>query len=495
MRDKKIRKILVANRGEIARRIMRTCRKLDIRTVAIYSEADRYSPHVREADEAYLVGPAKAQESYLNSGKIIEIARACAADAIHPGYGFLSENATFAELAEANQITFIGPTPHAIRVMGNKITAKQAVIPFDVPLIPGSDHAIEDQKEGKELAQTIGYPVLIKAAAGGGGKGMRTVYTESEFDEAYDRAVSEAVTAFKDGSVMIEKYVTKPRHIEIQIIADNHGNVCHLFERECSIQRRHQKVIEEAPSSILSEAMRQSMGRAACDAARACNYSGVGTVEFLVDDENNFYFLEMNTRLQVEHPVTELITGLDLVEQQIRIAKGEKLSFVQEDLKINGHAIELRLYAEDSFNNFLPSTGVLNEYIEPTGKGIRVDAGYRKGDEISVYFDPLIAKLIVWGEDRNLAIQVMKAAIQQYQVSGLQTTLPFGAYVMNHPAFVTGNFDTGFVDKYYNSEEKAELEKSEAIVAAIVAEYLSKDRHSVRPVHIERPSAWRINTW
>jgi acetyl/propionyl-CoA carboxylase alpha subunit len=362
-------------------------------------------------------------------------------------------------------------------------------------MVPGTDGIVKDKAIAKSAAIDAGFPILIKAAAGGGGKGMRTVYTESEFDEAYDRAVSEAVTAFKDGSVMIEKYVTKPRHIEIQIIADNHGNVCHLFERECSIQRRHQKVIEEAPSSILSEAMRQSMGRAACDAARACNYSGVGTVEFLVDDENNFYFLEMNTRLQVEHPVTELITGLDLVEQQIRIAKGEKLSFVQEDLKINGHAIELRLYAEDSFNNFLPSTGVLNEYIEPTGKGIRVDAGYRKGDEISVYFDPLIAKLIVWGEDRNLAIQVMKAAIQQYQVSGLQTTLPFGAYVMNHPAFVTGNFDTGFVDKYYNSEVKAELEKNEAILAAIVAEYLSKDRHSVRPVHIERPSAWRINTW
>ncbi|MCC7150232.1 MAG: acetyl-CoA carboxylase biotin carboxylase subunit [Saprospiraceae bacterium] len=488
-------KILIANRGEIAVRVIKTCRKLGVKSVAVYSDADKLALHTTLADEGYHIGSNILSDSYLNAEKIIRVALESGAEAIHPGYGFLSENEDFARLVNDAGLIFIGPGPDAIRTMGNKLAAKEAVKAFNIPMVPGTDGIVKDKAIAKSAAIDAGFPILIKAAAGGGGKGMRTVYTESEFDEAYDRAVSEAVTAFKDGSVMIEKYVTKPRHIEIQIIADNHGNVCHLFERECSIQRRHQKVIEEAPSSILSEAMRQSMGRAACDAARACNYSGVGTVEFLVDDEKNFYFLEMNTRLQVEHPVTELITGLDLVEQQIRIAKGEKLSFVQEDLKINGHAIELRLYAEDSFNNFLPSTGVLNEYIEPTGKGIRVDAGYRKGDEISVYFDPLIAKLIVWGEDRNLAIQVMKAAIQQYQVSGLQTTLPFGAYVMNHPAFVTGNFDTGFVDKYYNSEVKAELEKNEAILAAIVAEYLSKNRHSVRPVHIERPSAWRINTW
>ncbi len=486
-------KILIANRGEIAVRVIRTCSKLGIKSVAVYSDADRLALHAKLADEAYYIGSNVLSDSYLNAEKIIKVALESGAEGIHPGYGFLSENDEFARLVQEAGLIFIGPNPDAIRTMGNKLAAKEAVKAFNIPMVPGTDGIVTDKTVAKSAAIAAGFPILIKAAAGGGGKGMRAVYAEEEFDEAYDRAVSEAVTAFKDGSVMIEKYVTKPRHIEIQIIADNHGNVCHLFERECSIQRRHQKVIEEAPSSILTESMRQAMGKAACDAARACNYSGVGTVEFLVDADMNFYFLEMNTRLQVEHPVTELITGLDLVEEQIKIAKGGKLSFSQEDMKIHGHALELRVYAEDSFNNFLPSTGVLKEYIEPHGDCIRVDSGYVEGDEISVYFDPLIAKLIVYAADRNQAIQRMIKAIQDYHIRGLQTTLSFGLYVMQHPAFVSGHFDTGFVEKYYNADDRAALEKEEAALAAIVAGFLQKSGHAAMSAHIEKPSLWRKN--
>ena len=452
MRDKKIRKILVANRGEIARRIMRTCRKLDIRTVAIYSEADRYSPHVREADEAYLVGPAKAQESYLNSGKIIEIARACAADAIHPGYGFLSENATFAELAEANQITFIGPTPHAIRVMGNKITAKQAVIPFDVPLIRGSDHAMADQKEGKDLAQTIGYPVLIKAAAGGGGKGMRIVEKAEDFDSQFERAVSEARAAFGDGSVFIEKFVQNPKHIEVQILADIHGHTIHLGERECSIQRRHQKVVEESPSPVVDDVLRQRLGEAAVQVAKACQYRGAGTVEFIYDGHDRFYFLEMNTRLQVEHPVTECVTGLDLVAWQSKIAEGAPLTVLQQDVKQRGHAIEFRVYAEDPFNQFLPNHGVLSTYTLPHGPGIRVDDAYVQGSEVGLFYDPMIAKLIAYGDDRQDAIEKLKKAVADYHITGVTTTLSFAPFLLNHPLFLSGNFNTQFIQDHFQAQ-------------------------------------------
>lgn len=487
-----MKKILIANRGEIAVRIIKTCKKLGIRSVAVYSEADASALHTRLADEAYDIGSNVLSDSYLNAEKIIDTALKAGADAIHPGYGFLSENEDFARKVVQAGVIFIGPSPEAIRTMGNKLAAKEAVKAFNIPMVPGTDGLITDKAVAREAAQRVGYPVLIKAAAGGGGKGMRVVHDDSEFDESYDRAVSEAVTAFKDGSVMIEKYVLKPRHIEIQVIADNFGNVCHLFERECSIQRRHQKVIEEAPSSVLTDEIRNAMGEAAVNTAKACHYTGVGTVEFLIDADLNFYFLEMNTRLQVEHPVTEMITGLDLVEEQIRIARGEALTFGQEDLTINGHAIELRIYAEDAFNDFLPSTGLLAEYTEPVGQYVRIDSGYEQGDEVSVFFDPLIAKLIVWGADRNKCIQEMKSAIDNFHIQGPLTTLPFGLFVADHAAFVSGDFDTSFVQRYFNTEIRSEMENAEARLAAVIADQLFKIMpEQVNTRHIHRLSAWR----
>ena len=391
-----MQKILVANRGEIALRVMKTAKKMGIKTVAIYTEADRNSPHVKFADEAVLIGENPSNKSYLLADKIIEVAKALGVDAIHPGYGFLSENADFALKAEKNKIIFIGPRSKAIQMMGDKLAAKDAVKGYNIPMVPGIDKAISDIGKAKEIANNIGYPILIKAAAGGGGKGMRIVENEKEFESQMERAISEATSAFGDGSVFIEKYVSSPRHIEIQVMADSHGNIVYLFERECSIQRRHQKVVEEAPSSVLTPEIRKKMGEAAVNVARSCDYLGAGTVEFLVDDKLNFYFLEMNTRLQVEHPVTELITGLDLVELQILIARGEKIPFRQEDLEIRGHAIELRVYAEDSLNNFMPNVGRLNRYKTPVGKNIRVDDGYEEGMDIPIYYDPLISKLITY---------------------------------------------------------------------------------------------------
>ncbi|MEL6393837.1 MAG: biotin carboxylase N-terminal domain-containing protein, partial [Bacteroidota bacterium] len=379
-----MRKILVANRAEIARRVMRTARRMGIETVAVYSEADRHAPHVREADEAIFLGPAPSSESYLVMDKIIEAAKETGADAIHPGYGFLSENAEFAQKVTDAGLVFIGPRPHAIKVMGNKLAAKEAVSGYDIPMVPGIEESITDVDLALKIGDEVGYPILVKAAAGGGGKGMRIVNAREELPEQMQRAISEAQSAFGDGAVFIEKYVTKPRHIEIQVLADNQGNTVHLFERECSVQRRHQKVVEEAPSAVLSPELRHQMGEAAVRVAKACDYVGAGTVEFLLDADHNFYFLEMNTRLQVEHPVTELITGLDLVEQQIRVARGESLSFSQEDLSINGHALELRVYAEDPLDNFLPSIGTLSQYELPEGNGIRVDGGYEQGMEVPI---------------------------------------------------------------------------------------------------------------
>jgi len=489
-----MKKILIANRGEIAVRIIKTCKKLGIRSVAIYSEADASALHTRLADEAYDIGSNVLSDSYLNAEKIIDTALNAKADAIHPGYGFLSENEDFARKVVQAGLIFIGPSPDAIRTMGNKLAAKEAVKAFNIPMVPGTDGLITDKAVAREAARRVGYPVLIKAAAGGGGKGMRVVHDDAEFEESYDRAVSEAVTAFKDGSVMIEKYVLKPRHIEIQVIADNFGNVCHLFERECSIQRRHQKVIEEAPSSVLTGEIRNAMGQAAVNAAKACHYTGVGTVEFLIDADLNFYFLEMNTRLQVEHPVTEMITGLDLVEEQIKIARGDALAFGQDDLAIKGHALELRIYAEDAFNDFLPSTGVLSEYTEPAGPFVRVDSGYEQGDEVSVFFDPLIAKLVVWGADRNKCIQEMKSAIEDFHIRGLETTLPFGLFVADHDAFVSGDFDTSFVQRYFNTDIRSAIENKDAESAAIVAHQLFHTKpEPVNTRHIDRPSAWRQN--
>jgi propionyl-CoA carboxylase alpha chain len=464
-----MKKILIANRGEIALRVMKTAQKMGIKTVAVFSTADRNSPHVKFADEAVCIGEAPSSESYLLGSKIIRIAKELNVDAIHPGYGFLSENADFAEEAEKNGIIFIGPRSKAIRIMGSKLAAKQAVKKYDIPMVPGIDEAITDVEKAKKIAAEIGYPILIKASAGGGGKGMRVVEKEKDLGDQMKRAISEAESAFGDGSVFIEKYISSPRHIEIQVLADTHGNVVSLFERECSIQRRHQKVIEEAPSVVLTKEIRKKMGEAAIKVANACDYVGVGTVEFLMDSNKDFYFLEMNTRLQVEHPVTELIVGLDLVEQQIKVARGEKLAFSQEDVKINGHAVELRIYAEDPMADFMPSVGTLERYQIPVGEGIRVDDGFEEGMEIPIYYDPMLAKLITYGKTRDEAIQLMVKAIGNYEVKGVMTTLPFGKFVFEHEAFRSGNFDTHFVKNYYSAKKLQSKIEEEANLAGLIA--------------------------
>jgi len=474
-----MKKILVANRGEIAMRVMRTCKEMGIKTVAVFSEADRMSPHVRFADEAVCIGPAPSNQSYLCGDKIIEVAKKLGVDGIHPGYGFLSENAEFSQAVSEAGLTFIGPRPHAIRVMGSKLAAKEAARSYNIPLVPGTESAVSDIEEAKSVAREIGYPILIKASAGGGGKGMRIVERDEDLDEQMGRAVSEALNAFGDGSVFIEKYVSSPRHIEIQVLADAHGNVIHLFERECSVQRRHQKVIEEAPSVILTPEIREAMGKCACDVARSCDYLGAGTCEFIFDEQNNFYFLEMNTRLQVEHPVTELITGVDLVRQQILIAMGQPLSIKQEELKINGHAIQLRVYAEDPSNNFLPSIGKLQTYRAPKGVGVRVDDGYEEGMDIPIYYDPMISKLITYGKDRNEAIARILRAIDEYEIDGPSTTLSFGTFAFRHEAFVSGNFDTHFVKKHFSPEKLEQGSEDEAKVAAmLIAQLLEKRQKS-----------------
>jgi len=485
-----MKKILVANRGEIALRIMRTARRMGIATVAVYSEADRNAPHVRFADEAVLLGPAPSAQSYLKAEKIIEEALKLGVDGIHPGYGFLSENANFARLVEKAGITFIGPSPESIEVMGNKLSAKEAAKQYNVPMVPGIEQAITDVEMAKEIGRRVGYPILIKASAGGGGKGMRIVEREEDTKEQMERAISEAISAFGDGSVFIEKYVTGPRHIEVQVLGDTQGNILYLFERECSIQRRHQKVVEEAPSVILTPELRKAMGEAAVRVSQSCNYVGAGTVEFLVDIDRNFYFLEMNTRLQVEHPVTELITGLDLVEWQIRVARGEALPFSQEDLHINGHALELRVYAEDPMNNFLPSVGTLERYRLPSGPGIRVDGGYEEGMEVPIYYDPMLAKLVVHGATRSEAIQKLKEAIAAYEVEGVATTLPFGAFVLDHPAFVSGDFDTSFVNQYFTPELMVERQKAAAEVASMLALHLHLENKKKLKVLVATESNW-----
>ncbi|MBL7746400.1 MAG: acetyl-CoA carboxylase biotin carboxylase subunit [Chitinophagaceae bacterium] len=486
-----MKKILVANRGEIALRIMRTIRKMGIQTVAVYSEADRHSPHVLFADEAVCLGAAPSSQSYLNGEKIIACCKDLGVEGIHPGYGFLSENADFAQKVEDAGITFIGPGPEAMRVMGSKLAAKECVKKYDIPMVPGIDEAIEDIGIAKEIAGKIGYPVLIKASAGGGGKGMRIVEKEADLEEQMQRAISEATSSFGDGSVFIEKYVTSPRHIEIQVLADKFGNTVHLFERECSIQRRHQKVVEESPSSILTPELRKKMGEAAVMVAKSCNYTSTGTVEFLMDDKLNFYFLEMNTRLQVEHPVTEMITGIDLVEEQIKIARGEKLGFAQDDLSINGHSVELRVYAEDPLNNFLPSIGTLTTYSKPAGDGIRVDDAYEEGMTIPIYYDPMIAKLVTHGHNRAEAIQKMKEAIKAYKIEGVSTTLPFGTFVFEHDAFLSGMFDTHFVKNHYTPEKIKEKQKANAEIAAMVAlKYLIEQQTRIRPVE-HKTTSWK----
>lgn len=493
----KISKILVANRGEIALRIMRSAKEMGIKTVAVFSEADRNALHVRYADEAVLIGPPPSAESYLQMERIIDAAKRTGADAIHPGYGFLSENAAFAALVGQNGLVFIGPSPKSIELMGSKLAAKSAVAKFNVPLVPGTSEPISNIDEAKSIARNIGYPVLIKASAGGGGKGMRIVESESVFEEQMERAVSEATSAFGDGSVFIEKYVTRPRHIEFQIFGDRHGNVVHLFERECSIQRRHQKVVEEAPSSVLTPEIRDVMGKAAVNVAKAADYYGAGTVEFIVDENLNFYFLEMNTRLQVEHPVTEEITGIDLVKWQIRIAQGEPLPLTQNEITMHGHAMEIRVYAEDPLNNFLPDIGTLQTYTRPQGHGIRVDDGFEQGMAIPFYYDPMIAKLITKADTRDAAIKKMIRAIDEYAITGIETTLGFCRFVMEHDAFTSGNFDTKFVENYFKPEVLTSGNvNDEALIAALLSIKTLQSDVSVEAtteVADQKKSAWKAN--
>jgi acetyl-CoA carboxylase biotin carboxylase subunit len=445
----------------------------------VYSEADRNAPFVKYADEAVCIGPPPSNKSYLLGNKIIEVCKQLNVDGIHPGYGFLSENAEFAASVKKAGLIFIGPSPEAMNMMGDKLSAKAAVKKYKIPMVPGSEGAIESIEEGKKVAVATGFPLLIKASAGGGGKGMRIVERLEEFEEQMKLAVSEATSAFGNGSVFIERYVAGPRHIEIQILGDSHGNIVYLFERECSVQRRHQKVIEEAPSSVLTPEIRKAMGECAVNVGKACNYKGAGTVEFLLDENKNFYFLEMNTRLQVEHPVTEMITGIDLVKEQIKVARGEKLSFKQEDLKIQGHSVEVRVYAEDPTNNFLPDIGKLVTYQRPQGLGVRVDDGFEEGMDIPIYYDPMISKLISYGKDREEAINRMIRAIDDYKIIGVETTLPFCKFVLQHDAFTSGNFDTHFINHYFKPEMLAKETNDEAEIAALFGAKLMSNHKKV----------------
>jgi acetyl-CoA carboxylase biotin carboxylase subunit len=447
------KKVMVANRGEIAVRVIRACRELGISTVAVYSEADKDALHVTLADEAYCIGPAPSKESYLNMTNLMSVATLVGVDAIHPGYGFLAENADFAELCAACGITFIGPSPEAIMKMGDKTTARETMKKAGVPTVPGTEGVIEDLDEAARVAKEIGYPVIVKATAGGGGKGMRIVHSEEELKRAITLAQKEAEANFGNPGVYLEKFLVKPRHIEIQVLADNYGNVIHLGERDCSIQRRYQKLIEEAPSPALTPELRERMGQAAVQAAKSVNYSGAGTVEFLLDQEGNFYFMEMNTRIQVEHPVTELITGIDLVKWQIRVAAGEPLTVKQEDVRFDGWAIECRINAERPDKNFMPSPGTIQFYLPPGGNGVRVDSACYQGYKIAPFYDSMIAKLIVWGKDRKEALERMNRALREFAIDGVHTTIPFHLKVINHPKFVSGDFHIQFLETINLDEE------------------------------------------
>lgn len=490
-----MKKILVANRGEIALRVMKTCRKMGIETVAVYSEADRHAPFVQFADEAVFIGPSPSSQSYLIGERIVQAALDTGADGIHPGYGFLSENPHFARLVKDAGITFIGPSPEAMEIMGSKLGAKQAVKAYGVPLVPGTEEPVRDVQEALRIGKQIGFPILVKASAGGGGKGMRVIEKEEEFEEGLQRAVSEAVSAFGDGAVFMEKYLGNAKHIEIQVLSDNHGNHLHLFERECSIQRRHQKVIEEAPSAVLTPELREAMGKCATDVARACGYTGAGTVEFIYQD-GAFYFLEMNTRLQVEHPVTEMITGLDLVELQIRIADGEKIPFRQDELQIHGHAIQVRVYAEDPENNFLPDIGRLKVYRAPQGEGIRVDDGYEEGMEVPLFYDPMLAKLVVHASDRKAAIEKMLQAISDYQIHGVETTLNLCRFVLQHPEFMDGRFTTQFIPRNFKPEllRKNMPEDIMELAALLAASQIHRVEHELNQYQPQPPlNPWKLN--
>ncbi len=487
------KKILVANRGEIAVRVLRACKESGIKSVTVYSDADRTALHTRYADEAYYIGPSPSTESYLRIEKIIDIAKKSGAEAIHPGYGFLAENTDFAKACEDAGIIFIGPNSKAIELLGDKIASKLTMVKAGVPVIPGSDGAVKDETEALKVIEKIGLPVLIKAAGGGGGKGMRVVREKKELATAIKQATGEAQSAFGNPTIFIEKFLEQPRHIEFQILADNYGNVVHLCERECSIQRRHQKLIEEAPSAIMTPELREKMGEAAKKAVKASGYNNAGTVEFMVDKDRNFYFLEMNTRLQVEHPVTELITGIDIVKEQFKIAAGDKLSLRQEDININGSAIECRITAEDPETNFAPSTGKITKLIEPGGIGVRVDSGIYEGFEVPIYYDPLIAKLLVWAPTRQEAIERMKRALKEYTIRGIKTSIPFHLLVMESPQFIAGEYDTTFIDRILGKIEYKKENHKIAAIAALITMTLQEQKTNVATKSTQQKvSPWKL---
>ncbi len=490
-----IKKILVANRGEIAIRVMRSCREMGIESVAVYSEADRTSLHVRYADEAYYIGPSPSNESYLVIDNIIDAAKKSGADAIHPGYGFLSENAEFSERCEKEGIVFIGPSAYAINTMGDKITARKKMQKANVPVVPGTTEPITDLKEAVKIIKEIGLPVMIKATAGGGGKGMRLVTKEEDIVSSVTSAKSEALAAFSNDAVYIEKYISSPHHIEFQIVADKHGNCVHLFERECSVQRRHQKVLEETPSPIMTDKVRVEMGNHAVAAAKAVNYSGAGTIEFIVDDNLNYYFLEMNTRLQVEHPITERVVGVDLVKTQISISNGEKLTFRQEDLKQSGHAIEVRIYAEDPDNNFMPNPGTIEHLTEPLGLGVRHDGYVYPGYSIPIYYDPMISKLIVWASTRDEAIDRLRRALYAYKITGIKTSISFLNRILDVPDFVSGNYTTHFIqdnEELLKPSNNPSQRVEDIASIAVFADYLANlDKYDKKGLCKPQVDSWK----
>jgi acetyl-CoA carboxylase biotin carboxylase subunit len=490
-----IKKVLVANRGEIAVRVMRSCREMGITSVAVYSEADGSAMHVRYADEAHFIGPAPSNESYLNADKIIEVAKRSKADAIHPGYGFLSENADFSDRCKKEGIIFIGPSGDSIRKMGDKITARKTMIKAGVPVVPGTAEPIKNEKDAIKTIKDIGLPVMIKASAGGGGKGMRLVKRDDEILNAVRGARSEARTAFGNDAVYVEKYIESPHHIEFQVLADNHGNVIHLFERECSVQRRHQKVVEETPSPIMTPEVRNEMGKFAVAAAKAVNYSGAGTIEFIVDDKLNYYFLEMNTRLQVEHPITERVVGVDLVKQMIQIANNDKLKLKQEDLHQDGHAIECRIYAEDPDNNFMPSPGVIKHITEPKGLGVRCDGYVYEGYEIPLFYDPMISKLIVWAKTREEAIARMKRALYEYKITGVKTSIRFLERIMDTPDFKKGKYNTHFIEKnkeFLMAPQKKTPKIEDIAIMTVFIDYIRKiDSFETKVISKKDKSNWK----
>jgi acetyl-CoA carboxylase biotin carboxylase subunit len=488
------KKILVANRGEIALRVLRACREMGIHSVTVYSDADRNALHTRYADEVYYLGSAPAKESYLSIKKIIQVAEKSGAEAIHPGYGFLAENTEFARACENSGIVFIGPNSRAIELLGDKIASKKTMSRAKIPVIPGSDGPVLKEDRARAIADEIGFPVLIKAAGGGGGKGMRVVHDRQNLGSAMKQAIGEARSAFGNPTIFIEKFLQSPRHIEFQILADNHGSAIHLFERECSVQRRHQKLIEESPSMIMTPELRSRMGEAAVKAVKVSGYNNAGTVEFMVDKDLNFYFLEMNTRLQVEHPVTELITGIDIVKEQFKVAAGDTLSLAQGDIRMTGAAIECRISAEDPENNFAPSTGKITELIEPGGIGIRVDSGIHEGFDVPLYYDPLVAKLLVWAPTRQEAIARMTRALNEYVIRGIKTTIPFHLLVMRHPKFIDGDYDTTFIDRVLKKIEYKKEHHDVAAISSVLARILREPRARLpRTTEGKTVNAWKMS--